>query len=301
MVRPDHFGFNIQTAASNAFQSGGFEQQPASIAFKAKQEFDAFVETLLKAGVDVLVFEEHNPQTPDAVFANNWNSIHPDGKLVLYPMLATNRRPEIRPDIVDVLYERFEITETIDLSGYVEEERYLEGTGSIIFDHINRVAYANRSPRTSESLFMEISKRLGYEPVIFNARDKYGQDIYHTNVLMALGNELVVICLESLPFYDRKIITDKLNDTGHEIIDISFDQLAHFAGNMIELSSREDERLLVMSKSAYDSLSAEQLSRIGQYAKPVYSDIYTIETYGGGSARCMIASIHAPIKKHFPG
>lgn len=298
MVRPNHFGFNPQTAASNTFQHGDFKESPETIASKARSEFDAFVETLLESGIDVMVFDEHSPETPDAVFPNNWNSFHPNGKMVLYPMLAHNRRLERRQDIVQALKDRFCVEEVVDLTHYENEGIYLEGTGSIVFDHINKIAYANRSPRTNEKLFRTISANLGYEPLIFNAKDKHGQDIYHTNVMMALGEKLAIICLESLGFYDKKVVSEKLISSGHEIIDIGFEALEHFAGNMIELTNSKSDHLMVMSKSAYESLNDEQATILKKYCRPVYSDLSTIERYAGGSARCMIASIHIPVKIH---
>ena len=292
MVRPNHFGYNSQTAHSNAFQHVVKNEKESSIATHAQKEFDAFADILQSHGINTKVFQEENPRTPDAIFPNNWISFHPNGAIMIYPMLAKNRRLERRQDILNYIYDHFEISELIDITHYEKKEIFLEGTGSIIFDHENKIAFANRSPRTSDELFHEVCHKLGFQPFLFNATDRQGIDIYHTNVLMALASNFCVICLESIADSDRPGLTRILSDSGKEILDITYEQLNQFAGNMIELSNDMEEKFMVMSSSAFYSLKKSQLDLISSYCRPIHSDLSTIENYGGGSARCMIASIH---------
>jgi hypothetical protein len=295
MVRPTSFGYNAETAQSNAFQHKAAPDEAGKIQELARNEFDAFVTKLRDKGIEVLVFEQENEKTPDAIFPNNWVSFHNDGKVVLYPMLAKNRRLERRQDIIDAVQEKFEVKEIIDLSPNEELDAILEGTGSIIFDHVNHVAYANESPRTHKELFNAFCKQIRYEPVLFTAKDKNGVDIYHTNVLMALGDRYAVICLASIPEKERGMVTDKLQQTGRQIVDITFEQMGHFAGNMLQVAAKNGSKFLVMSKRAFDSLTIEQKTTLGKYNELLYADLETIEDYGGGSARCMIAGIHLPL------
>lgn len=296
MIRPSHFGYNKQTAGSNAFQKEALTWHlEANI--KARSEFDEFAAKLSADGISTYVFDEDNPDTPDAVFPNNWISFHESGKVVLYPMMAENRRAERRQDILYRLEKDFDVAEVLDLSIYEKDNKYLEGTGSIVFDYVNRIAYACRSPRTSEDLFNICCRELGYLPVMFNAADRHGREIYHTNVLMALGDEVCVICLDSLDDKDRPRVEEMLLNTGHEILNISFSQMEQFAGNMLQLSGNAGRKSMVMSEAAFRSLRQEQVELLESYMKPLYSDLTTIETLGGGSARCMIAGIFLPIKK----
>lgn len=296
MVRPNHFGYNFQTAGSNAFQNNEIREYP-NATLQARLEFDKLVDRMKDLGIEVKVFEENDPNTPDAVFPNNWISFHEDGKVVLYPMMAKNRRLERRKDIIYDLEKKYQVTEVLDLSVYEAENKFLEGTGSIVFDYVNKIAYACRSPRTDEELLNICCHELGYRPVLFEARDREGKQIYHTNVLMALTDDLCIICLESISETDRELVKESLYGTGREIVDISFEQMEKFAGNMIQLSNRRGRKFLVMSAAAYKSLRASQLMMIETYMEPLFSDLETIETLGGGSARCMIAGIYLPSKK----
>lgn len=295
MVRPLGFGYNSETAESNAFQHNDGAENTKEIASEATKEFDAFVQKLRNFGINVLVFDQDlSKNTPDAVFPNNWISFHEDGTLALYPMMAENRRIERRKDIVNLIATQFTVTKKLDYSPNEKKGKIVEGTGSIIFDHINKVAYANESPRTDKQLFYQICDELGYYPMLFPAVDANGQEIYHTNVMMALGADFAVICLESIPELNRSEVKKKLVETGHEIINITYGQMDHFAGNMIQLTNNEGEPVLVMSQSAYDSLNSKQLSTLEKYNRILSADLSTIEKYGGGSARCMIGGIHLP-------
>lgn len=291
MVRPAHFGFNAETAASNAFQRP-ISDPPDTISQRAIVEFEACVQMLRSRGVNVLVFEDTpSPAKTDAVFPNNWISFHADGTVVLYPMLSFNRRLERRAEIIEELRNEFEITNIIDLAAYENEDRFLEGTGSVVFDHENKIAYAAMSPRTDKALFVSLCAKLVYEPVTFTARARAGVEIYHTNVLMCIGAGFAVVCLESISDeIERADVADRLTATRHEIVDITFEQMNSFAGNMLAIA----DNLLVMSQSAYDSLSAAQIHTLEKYCELLPLAIPTIETVGGGSARCMIAEIFLP-------
>lgn len=298
MVRPANFGFNEQTAKSNAFQSIDDEHSEREVSKLAKVEFDGFVAKLRDHGISVIVYEEdYHPDRTDAVFPNNWISFHENGRVIIYPMEAPNRRLEKDQRVLELLRSNFEINTVQDLGEFESKNQFLEGTGSIIFDYMHRKGYACRSTRTDDELFKEVCLSLSYEPVLFEASDSNGIPIYHTNVMMALGTGYVVICMDSIKDIDQK---NKLMDAfavdGLEIIDIEFDQLANFAGNMLELRNAEDQRHLVMSKSAFDSLRKDQIDQIEKYARPLWVDISTIENTGGGSARCMMAAVHLPKK-----
>ena len=236
LVRPVASAFNTETATSNAFQRKvDVDDQTALRLVQA--EFDAFASKLRSCGVDVEVVEDTiSPAKPDAVFPNNWITFHPDGRVVLYPMHARSRRLERRMDIVNRLRKKFEVREVVDLSGYEEEGRFLEGTGSMVMDHVNKVAYACLSPRTDKDLFLHVCGLLNYRPVYFHAYDQHGKEIYHTNVMMCLGEGFCIVCLPSVTDpADKKKMMDSLRDTGHTIVDISYDQMNHFAGNMLTL------------------------------------------------------------------
>ncbi|GAA4333506.1 arginine deiminase-related protein [Mucilaginibacter gynuensis] len=297
MIRPVNFGFNEQTADSNAFQNRDAEQQDAQT--KALHEFDSFVKILRDAGVNVIVVDDTpQPHTPDSIFPNNWVSFHDDGTMYLYPMQAENRRLERREDILRDLQDNFKVAHVNDLSRYELEDKFLEGTGSMVLDRENKIAYACISPRTNEDVLQAFSEQSGYKTVLFHAFDQNGKAIYHTNVLMAMGSKYVVICLDTITNDDElEQVIDAFSSTGKEIIPISFEQMNHFAGNMLEIQNKDGESLLVMSKSAWDSLDNEQKELLSSYSKPVYADINTIETLGGGSARCMMAEVHLPALK----
>jgi hypothetical protein len=294
MIRPVNFVFNEQTAGSNAFQNRNAEQQ--RVQDNALQEFDLFVNVLRENGVEVIVIDDTvEPHTPDSIFPNNWVSFHNDGTVFLYPMMAENRRLERREDIIMQLEDEFKIKHVIDLSHFEHENKFLEGTGSMVLDRENRIAYACLSPRTDKEVLEEFCKDSGYQPVLFRSVDQNGMDIYHTNVLMCIGSSYAVICLDSIKDETEKLhVISSLQSTQKQIIAISFDQMNHFAGNMLEVQNKDGESLLVMSKSAWDSLNYEQKAILSSFSKPIYSDISTIETNGGGSARCMMAEVHLP-------
>lgn len=297
LVRPASFGFNVETASSNAFQTE-LKDGPENLKEVILQEFDAFTAKLKSKGVNVYIIEDTKiPEKPDAIFPNNWISFHADGTLVLYPMFAPNRRLERREDIIDFVKEKFEIKKIIDLSKYENENRFLEGTGSIIFDHTNKIAYACLSPRTEKALFIDLCRQINYKPVYFYSHDAKGQEIYHTNVMMCIGERYVVVCLESITdAKERKLVINSFTRTGHQIIDITFDQVKNYGGNMLEVKTNDDKSLLVMSQSAFDSLTPTQKSELGKYSELLPLPIKTIETIGGGSARCMIAEIFSKPK-----
>lgn len=295
LVRPANFTFNTDTAASNYFQHKVTESAEISRE-KAIAEFDAFAATLRQKGINTFIFDDTpSPVKPDAIFPNNWATFHPDGSIILYPMHAPNRRLERRPDIIDALRSSFRVTEIIDLSSCEEENKFLEGTGSIVFDHDHKVAYGCLSPRTDRELFIEVCDRLGYSPLYFYSHDKAGNEIYHTNVMMCVASRFAVICLESITDKrERDDVIRSLTGTGHKIIDITFGQVSAFAGNMLALHTNDDKEILAMSQSAYDSLTPAQKAEIERYSELVPLPITTIETIGGGSARCMIAELFLP-------
>ncbi|OJW18590.1 MAG: amidinotransferase [Mucilaginibacter sp. 44-25] len=292
MIRPVAFGFNAQTAESNAFQNRDDDQ--FAVQQKAVEEFDGFVNVLRQNGVNVIVVNDTpEPHTPDSIFPNNWVSFHDNGDIILYPMQAENRRLERREDIIRQLEESFAAKRVIDLSRFELKDDFLEGTGSMVLDRPNKIAYACISPRTNAEVLKAFCDYTGYKAITFDAIDQNGQAIYHTNVLMALGSGFVVICLDSITnATEKELVIKSIQTTGKEIIDISFDQMNHFAGNMLEVKNTSGDTLIVMSKAAFDSLSNEQKNALEKYGKLVYADISTIETNGGGSARCMMAEVH---------
>jgi hypothetical protein len=297
MIRPASFGHNPQTAASNVFQSSG-EDPAEMIQLRAVDEFNRMVALLETHDIDVRVFDDTSaPAKPDVLFPNNWVSFHEDGKVVLYPMLAENRRLERRPDIIGQLKTDFLISEVVDYSKEENNGRYLEGTGSLVFDYINRIAYACRSSRTDISLVREVCDRLGYRPVVFDAVDEHGVSIYHTNVMMCLGTTTAVLCLDAIPSEDdQDLILDSLAETGHKVVAISYSQLRSFAGNMYEVRSTAGERYLLLSRVAFESLVPGQVDALSRDAELIPVPVETIEKYGGGSVRCMVAGIYLPTR-----
>lgn len=294
MMRPKHFGYDPASAETNAFQvKEGYENTNA-IQQTALEEFDNAVTTLREAGVNVLVIEDSDsPVKPNAVFPNNWVSFHRDSKVVLYPMLAKNRRDERRPEIFDQLKEQgINIDEFIDLTHYEEEDKFLESTGSVIFDYPREIAYACVSARTNPDVLHKFSEIMGFEPVIFEALDRDGMEIYHTNVMMCLADEYVVICSESIPEDQRKNVLDALEKTGHEVVSITYDQMYAFAGNMLEVESDSGQSILIMSDAAMHSLDLDQKEKLSQYSRLLSVPIPTIEKYGGGSIRCMMCRVN---------
>ena len=294
MIRPVSFGFNEQTAASNAFQNRDVDQQ--AVQDKALTEFDNFVKILKDNGINVTVVDDTpHPHTPDSIFPNNWVSFHEDGNVFLYPMQAENRRLERREDIISKLEDTFKVAHVMDLSRFEAEHKFLEGTGSMVLDRENKIAYACLSPRTDKETLNFFCEQAGYKPISFEAVDAQGKAIYHTNVLMCIGSRFAVICADSIPNpHEKVVVTESLRSTHKEIVTITFDQMNHFAGNMLELKNKAGENLIVMSQNAYRALSEEQKSALEKYGKLIYADINDIETNGGGSARCMIAEVHLP-------
>lgn len=294
MVRPARFEANPQTAESNRFQGrterGPEEQQAAALA-----EFDALVEALRENGIEVVVVEDTaEPHTPDSIFPNNWISFHADGRVVLYPMEAENRRTERRTDVFEDL--DYPVRELVDLSHHEVSGHFLEGTGSLVLDRVNRVAYACLSSRTQLEPLADFAQRMDYDVVAFEAFDRDGIPIYHTNVMMSVGEELAVICDGAIAREDqRNAVLQRLKETGHDILSISYDQLDAFAGNMLELRTRDGDRVVALSHRAYDSLSEEQRERLAQNGRIIAADIGAIEDSAGGSVRCMLAEVHTPV------
>jgi hypothetical protein len=296
MIRPVSFGYNAETAVNNAFQVQSNEE---NVQQKARQEFDDFVTVLQNNGVDVTVVEDTAlPHTPDSIFPNNWVSFHNDGTLLLYPMYAVNRRAERKEHVLEKINGKFAIKKKIDLSNYEEKDIFLEGTGSMVLDRDNRIAYACISPRTDEKILADFCRQMNYTPVAFAATDGNGQAIYHTNVLMCVADSYVVICLESIADPEQhKLVSETIINSNKRIIPITLHQMNHFAGNMLQLENKNGEKLLVMSSQAYESLTTEQLQELKRYNRVIHSPLTTIETNGGGSARCMIAEVHLPLLK----
>ena len=299
MVEPIAFGYNAQTAENNYFQ---VEQKDADIQTKALEEFNNFADKLKSKGINVIsVKDTLEPHSPDSIFPNNWVSFHNDGKVVLYPMFAPNRRVERRADILEILKDNgFEITEIDDLSHFENQQKFLEGTGSMIFDHDHKIAYGSVSLRLDEELFRQFCTKFGFRPVVFHSYQNAGGErlpIYHTNVMMCVADKFVVICLECIDDeLEREKVQEVIKSTQKEIIEISEDQMQQFAGNMLQVQNEAGEKFLVMSESAYRSLTAQQISAIEKYCEIIYSDLNTIETNGGGSARCMLAEVFLPEK-----
>lgn len=291
MIRPIKFGFNLQTAESNFFQQNLNFDTAESIQSKALAEFDAFSRLLISKNIELTIFDDTlEPHTPDSIFPNNWISFHENNELVLYPMLAENRRLERRDDIISEFKKNNTIV--IDLTKFESKNLFLEGTGSIVFDYEYKVAYANSSPRTDKMLFEQLCKQLGFESIMFKAVDSNGNGIYHTNVLMCVSNGFAILCKDCIPDKDDlERIINSLKNTNHEIISITYEQMNCFAGNMYQLNNSKGESFIVMSEQAFKSLNSAQIKQLEQYGTLLYSPLYTIEQYGGGSARCMIAEI----------
>ena len=290
MVSPVAFGYNEETAVNNAFQEEGDEN---NIPQKARKESDNYVQLLKDNGINVIAVEDtKKPHTPDSVFPNNWFSTHDDGTLVLYPMFAENRRLERKPAALEAIEANFDEKRTVDLTHYEEEGLFLEGTGSMVLDRVNKIAYACESPRTNKTVLNDFCEQLGYTPVLFKAVDAEGTEIYHTNVMMHVGTEVAVVCMEAIRDPDKRSeVRESLEKTGKTIVDISFDQMNHFAGNMLELRNKDGEPCLVMSLTAYESLTDEQIEFLQSRMTLITPDLDCIEQNGGGSARCMIAEI----------
>lgn len=297
MIEPVAFEYNAQTAENNYFQVNA---QNSETQTKALEEFQRFVEKLRNAGITVLTVQDTpDPHTPDSIFPNNWISLSSSGTVYLYPMFAPNRRDERRPEIIEAVRNAgYTITDIRDLTAHENDNRFLEGTGSIIFDHDHKIAYGSVSLRLDEELFREYCAERGYEPVVFHSFQDAGAQrlpIYHTNVMMCVAEDFAVICLDCIDDeLEREKVQEMLKATGKEIIEITEKQLQQFAGNMLQVRNAEGRRFLVMSETAYKSLTPEQIAAIERKSDIIYSDLSTIETNGGGSARCMLAEVFLP-------
>ncbi|WP_147678151.1 citrulline utilization hydrolase CtlX [Algibacter pacificus] len=300
MIRPVNFRMNEQTAVNNYYQKNLENTLPKTVNVKAQQEFDAYVDKLKHIGVNVIVVNDtENPNTPDSIFPNNWVSFHENGNVGLYPMFAENRRAERREDILETLEaDGFLINNVIDYTSAEDEAVFLEGTGSVILDRVNRKAYCALSPRADEDLFIEFCEDFEFFPVIFNANqtvDGKRKAIYHTNVMMCVAETFAVICLSAIDDKkERKNVIKHLKDDGKTIIDITEAQVNNFAGNMLQVKGADNELYLIMSQTAYDCLTKQQIETLEQHTKILSSSLNTIEVCGGGSARCMMAEVFLP-------
>ena len=302
MIRPVAFRMNEQTAVNNYYQKVLDGLLPATVNAKAQEEFDTFVEKLRNVGVDVTVVDDTlDPDTPDSIFPNNWISFHQNAEVVLYPMFAENRRAERREDILEILEDKgFQIESINDYTEAEADGFYLEGTGSLLLDRKNQKVYCALSPRADEELFIEFCEDYDLAPVIFEAFQTVNGErklIYHTNVIMTLGETFAVICADCIDDKkERKMVLDNLKEDGKEVILITEDQVNNFAGNMLEVKGKDDKRYLVMSNSAFQSLTKKQITQLEKHAEIISSSLDTIEACGGGSARCMMAEIFLPKK-----
>lgn len=297
MVRPRAFGFNSQTALTNAFQ----QESPFAahvIQQRAVAEFDNMVAILRSNDVEVIVVEDTpQPQKPDAVFPNNWVSFHHDGTVVLYPMLAENRRAERAIPVIDTIKSDYAIEKIIDITHYEAKGKFLEGTGSIVFDYANKIAYAARSHRTDEHVLDELCAKLGFMPLVFSAVDEADKPIYHTNVVMCVGSDFAILCLDAIrDDADQEKLLHSFERTNHQVIAISYAQLRMFAGNMLEVLTQAGEPVVLLSQKAYESLLPGQLNALSKYAEPIPLSIPVIEQFGGGSVRCMVAAVFTPLR-----
>jgi len=296
MIRPVRFCGNEQTAVSNRFQNLSVVESDVQV--RARAEFDGLAAALKMAGVRVHCFDDTpEPHTPDSIFPNNWVSFHADGSTVLYPMLAPNRRLERRLDILESLsaQHRLQIRKTIDLTYREEEQKFLEGTGSLVLDRVNHLAYACLSPRTHLDVLGEFSQLLDYEVIAFDAKDSSGMPIYHTNVLLSIGRNYAVICSESIAESQRPAVVESLRATRHVVIDVTYRQMYAFAANILELGTQRGGSIVALSERAASVFTADQLEQLAALAGPlVKASIPTIETLGGGGVRCMLAEVHLP-------
>lgn len=300
MIRPVAFRMNEQTAVNNYYQKVLDGLLPATVNAKAQEEFDAFVKKLRSVGVNVIVVDDTlSPDTPDSIFPNNWISFHENGDVVLYPMFAENRRLERREEILDILEdEGFVIKEIMDYTEAEMDSIFLEGTGSLLLDRANGKAYCALSPRADEELFIEFCEDFDFAPVIFEAFQTVNGErklIYHTNVMMCLGETFAVLCADAIDDKkERKMVIDSLKNDDKQVILITEDQVNNFAGNMLEVKGADDRRYLVMSAAAHQSLTKKQITELEEHVTILSSSLDTIEACGGGSARCMMAEIFLP-------
>lgn len=298
MVRPANFGFNQQTSESNQFQIHEGETT-LRISQLALSEFDSMVGVLRNNGLEIDVYNDTPlPVRPDAVFPNNWISFHENGKLILYPMMAENRRWERRKDIVEDIAGRYQIDEVIDLSFFEKQGQFLEGTGSMVLDRRLSKIYACLSPRTDKQVLAQFAELMDYELLYFGAEDENGVPVYHTNVIMSLGETIAVVCLEAVSDeLEKVLIQQSLTKSGRIIVEITFEQVRQFAGNILFVKNTRGEELVILSESAFTSLTESQRHILNNQMRMVTVNLPTIETYGGGSARCMIAEQFLPVRE----
>ena len=290
MIKPVNFGFNEETASNNAFQ---FKDSNSDVQTRALNEFNNYVKKLEENGINVLVVEDTpKPYTPDSIFPNNWISFHEDGRLCLYPMFALNRRQERKNTVMDAINNKFSVKNIVDLTKFENENLFLEGTGSMVLDRDNKIVYACLSERTNIKVLNEFAKIFGYSIASFNAVDKNGLPIYHTNVVMSVSEQIVVICLDTVnDVSEKEMLLSTIKKSNKELLEISFEQMSNFAGNMLQVKNDKGKQFMVMSKTAYNILDAKQIDLIKKYNEIIAVDIDTIERNGGGSARCMLAEI----------
>lgn len=296
MVRPSRFSFNPETSESNVFQNAAGNERGEEIARLALMEFDHMVELLRSSGVTVQVFEDSPiPPKPDAIFPNNWISFHADGRIITYPMMAESRQREVRQDILRFAMENWGFRHVLRLDARAKSGQFLEGTGSVVLDRPSRLAYACLGPRTDKELLLEWCALNAFDPVVFHASDHHGIPIYHTNVLMSLGDGYAVLCDEAIPDpSERQSVIALLEGSGKSVVTISMGQMEHFAGNMLQVRNQSDQPILVMSEQARQCLRQDQLDILSQYALILPVPLWTIERFGGGSARCMMAEVFRP-------
>ena len=291
MVKPVNFKYNTQTAETNSFMNKDYAKDTQTAALKETIEYASLLEKNL---INVVLVEDtKEPETPDSVFPNNWFSTHENGILVLYPMCAENRRKERKKEFLDAIKKNINFKKTIDLTFWEKENKFLEGTGSMVLDRVNKIVYACRSPRTCEEVLDDFCKKLGYEKVLFDAKDDKGNIIYHTNVILCVAENFVVVCLDVIKDEKQKsLILDYFKKTNKKVIEISLEQVNNYAGNLLEVKNENNEKFLIMSDAAYKSFTKEQLNEFQKECKILHPNIECIETIGGGSARCMLAELY---------
>jgi hypothetical protein len=297
MVRPASFGFNPDTSNTILFQREITENSRKEIERRARMEFDMLASRLRSAGVEIYIFDDQEDlATPDAVFPNNWVSFHDDGTVVLYPMFAPSRRPERRRDIIENLQSNgFRVSRIVDLTPHETKGRFLEGMGSVVFVHVQRIAYATVSPRTHREVFRELCEVLSYNPVTFSATNETGQEIKHTDMMMSIGERLAILCADAIADpAERKVVLEGLRASGREVIAIDHKQQLQFAGNVLQLQTKPSGSALAISTAACLALRAEQRQAIEKHSRIVESPLPLFESIGGGSARCMMADVHLP-------
>ena len=293
MVKPWTFGYDAESASSNAFQKES--KHPEADRLKAIAEYEAAIEKIAAAGIEVISYEEKSPAPlPDAVFPNNWIGLHPGGRVIIYPMAHSSRQLEKEQEVIPALIDAgHRPVESIDLSEYEQEERYFEGTGSMVIDYRNKKAYACISPRTDLNLFRQVCELLELEDISFRSTDLNGQEIYHTNVMMAITEKLAIVCMESIEnLLERKMLEQNFIKDKLELIDLNQQQINHFCGNVFEAKSKNGDSYLICSQQAWDHFTEAQQAIISRHHKPLPIDIETIERIGGGSARCMVAGVY---------